>query len=69
MRGEDITQSSLFSYIGLEERVPKTHPLRKMRLLVDAVLKSMSRSLRRAIRIPGARRLRRKGCCGLCCCK
>lgn len=42
MRGEDVTQSSLFSYIGLEERVPKTHPLRKMRLLVDAVLKSMS---------------------------
>lgn len=42
MRGEDVTQTSLFSYIGLEERVPKAHPLRKMRLLVDAVLKSMS---------------------------
>jgi transposase len=42
MRGEDLTQGSLFSYIGLEERVPKGHPLRKMRLLVDAVLRSMS---------------------------
>jgi len=42
MRGEDVTQGSLFSYIGLEERVPKGHPLRKMRLLVDAVLISMS---------------------------
>jgi transposase len=43
MRGEDITQGSLFSYVGLEERIPKEHPLRRMRLLVDGVLRSMSR--------------------------
>jgi transposase len=43
MRGEDITQGSLFSYVGLEERIPKDHPLRHMRLLVDGVLRSMSR--------------------------
>lgn len=42
MRGEDITQGSMFSYVGLEERIPKTHPLRRMRLLVDGVLRSMS---------------------------
>jgi transposase len=42
MRSPDVTQDPLFSYIGLEERVPKSHPLRRMRVMVDAVLKSMS---------------------------
>jgi hypothetical protein len=28
MRGNDITQGALFSYVSLEEGVPKTHPLR-----------------------------------------
>jgi len=42
MRGTDIIQGTLFSYINLEERVPKAHPLRRMRLLVDGVLASMS---------------------------
>ena len=42
MRGEDVTQGTLFSHIGLEERIPRSHPLRRMRLLVDAILKSMS---------------------------
>jgi hypothetical protein len=45
MRGGDLTQSSLFSYIGEEERVPKAHPLRKLRLLLDVLLKSMSAEL------------------------
>lgn len=38
MRGEDVTQGSLFRYIGLEERLLKGHPFHKLRLLVDAVL-------------------------------
>ena len=42
MRGGDLTQSSLFSYIGEEERVHKAHPLRKLRLLLDVLLKSIS---------------------------
>lgn len=41
MRGQDVIQESWFSYVSLEERIPKSHPLRKMRLLVDGVLKSM----------------------------
>jgi transposase len=32
----------MFSYISLEERVPAKHPLRKLRVLVDALLASMS---------------------------
>jgi transposase len=42
MRGPDLQQSSTFSYVGLEERVPKDHPLRKVRTLVDAALVELS---------------------------
>jgi hypothetical protein len=41
MRGEAHPQSALFSYVSLEARVPRAHPLRKMRILVDAVLATM----------------------------
>lgn len=41
MRGADVTQSALFSYSTLEARVPQKHPLRKLRVVVDAVLASM----------------------------
>jgi len=69
MRGEDVTQGSLFSYIDLDERVPKGHPLRKMRLLVNAVLKSMSGEFAALYLHTGAPRSHRRGCCGPCCCK
>lgn len=42
MRGEDVTQGALFSYVNLEDRVPQTHPLRRVRLLVDGILASLS---------------------------
>lgn len=42
MRGEESRQPALFSYISLEDRVPKSHPLRKLRVLVDGVLAAMS---------------------------
>jgi transposase len=42
MRGEESRQPALFSYISLEDRVPKSHPLRKLRALVDGILASMS---------------------------
>src|SRR5437588_12784075 len=32
----------MFSYIALEERIPKNHPLRGIRQLVDEVLKGLS---------------------------
>lgn len=45
MRGADITQGAIFSYRTLEERIPKKHPLRKLRLVVDGLLASMDEEL------------------------
>lgn len=45
MRGTEVDQGALFSYVDLEARIPKHHPLRRMRILVDAVLRSMSDTL------------------------
>ena len=42
MRGIQNFQGAMFSYISLEERVPKQHPLRKLRAMVDALLATMS---------------------------
>ncbi|WP_288092480.1 IS5 family transposase [Thiomonas sp.] len=42
MRGTQNFQGAMFSYISLEERVAARHPLRKLRVLVDALLVSMS---------------------------
>jgi len=41
MRGADFTQEELFSYRTLEERIPSSHPIRKLREVVDLLLKSM----------------------------
>lgn len=43
MRGDDLQQRALFSYVSPEPRVPKDHPLRKRRPLVDGALARMSR--------------------------
>ncbi len=45
MRGAFVDQGRLFSYISPEARVPKSHPLRKIRELVRDVLRELSRSL------------------------
>lgn len=45
MRGADFTQASMFSYRTLEDRVPRKHPLRKLRAVVDGLLASMDKDL------------------------
>lgn len=42
MRGTDAKSSSLFSYVSLEDRVPKNHPLRDYRKFLDGVLARLS---------------------------
>ena|SRR5437667_733337 len=43
MRGIDTTQTAIFSYLSPEHRVPKDHPLRRIRPLCDIALKALSR--------------------------
>jgi transposase len=43
MRGDDAISGSLFSYIDLEKRVAGDHPLRVIRGIANAALKSLSR--------------------------
>jgi transposase len=42
MRGADQQQSGMFRYISAEQRVPKDHPLRAIRVMVDAALRESS---------------------------
>ena len=42
MRGPDEQQEWMFSYISADKRVPKTHPLRAIRTMVDVILKDLS---------------------------
>ena len=41
MRSADVTQSKMFSYRTLEQRIPASHPLRKLRVLVDGILATL----------------------------
>lgn len=41
MRGSDERSGALFSFVDLEERVPKQHPLRKIRQIVNDALASL----------------------------
>src|SRR5512134_2154715 len=42
MRGTDRQQAHLFSYVSPERRVPADHPLRPIRVMVDAALERLS---------------------------
>jgi hypothetical protein len=42
MRSDDAIYSSFFSYIDLEKRIRTDHPLRVIRLIANARLKSPS---------------------------
>lgn len=42
MRGDDLQQGAMFSYLSSEQRVPADHPLRPIRQMVDTVLKRLS---------------------------
>jgi transposase len=42
MRGSDTRQEGMFSYVSPESRIPKDHPLRPIREMVDDALKELS---------------------------
>ena len=41
MRGEDQEQSVMFSYVAIEERIPREPPLRRIRAMVDRALQEL----------------------------
>jgi len=41
MRGDERVQDGMFSYLTLEQRIPRDHPLRELRRLTDVVLRSL----------------------------
>jgi transposase len=41
MRGADVHQEGLFSYLSPESRIPKRHPLRPIRAMVDRALSEL----------------------------
>lgn len=42
MRGEKNKQPEIFSYLPVEDRIPKKHPLRKIKEYVDTILEKLS---------------------------
>lgn len=42
MRGQEENQGFMFTYLSPEQRVPKSHPLRRVKAFADRVLKEMS---------------------------
>ena len=47
MRGDDQHQEAIFSYIGLEQRVPRDHPLRAIRQMADQALRELDAEFQR----------------------
>ena len=69
MRGVDHQQSGMFSYISAERRVPRDHPLRSIRVKVDAALKESSWRFDAVYASSGRPRFRRRSFCARCCCR
>jgi len=42
MRGSDLPQTALFSYLSVEDRIPVDHPLRSIQALVNPILAALS---------------------------
>ena len=42
MRGHDLHQDAMFSYLSPEQRVPEDHPLRPIRRMTDQALQRLS---------------------------
>jgi transposase len=45
MRGDDVQQQAMFSYLSPEARVPQDHPLRPIRNMVNQALAELSGDL------------------------
>jgi len=53
MRGQQERSGSLFSYVSFEERIPASHPLRRIRRLADQVLDRLNPTFCRLYALEG----------------
>lgn len=53
MRGNETPSGSLFSYVNLESRIPATHPLRPIKVMVDNAMKALDKDFDRMYSIEG----------------
>ena len=42
MRGQDHPQTTMFSYVSIDDRIPEKHPLRAIQALVNPILAALS---------------------------
>lgn len=47
MRGPQEEQDDLFSYVSMEDRIPQDHPLRRIKILLEPLLRDLSREFDR----------------------
>jgi hypothetical protein len=69
MRGGDERSGELFSYVDLEARVRRDHPLRGIRAIVNEALAVLEREFAVVFADGAAFDPAGKSCCGQCCCK
>ena len=69
MRGGDDRSGALFSYVDLEARIPKKHPLRAIRTIVNQALADMNAEFEAMYSRFGRPRLRPRSFCGFRCCR
>lgn len=64
MRGHDVQQADMYSYLSPEQRVRENHPRRKIRAMTDEALASMSERFDSMYAKTAGHRFRRRNCCG-----
>ncbi len=69
MRGSDVRTGELFSYVDLEDRVRRDHPLRAIRQIVTMHLSCWNGSSQQSIRPSGVHRSRLRSFYAPCFCK
>ena len=69
MRGADVRSGALFSYVDLEARVAKGHPLRAIRAIVNATLAELSPVFAKLYAPLGRPSIPPNNCSARCCCR
>ena len=67
MRGQQERSGSLFSYVSIEELIPASHPLRRIRKLADQALDRLNPTFCQLYASEGRPSVHRSSCCWSSC--